>query len=183
WLFNCPRPHQIKSPALLCFVFHPRWMKLPAINCRPHSMKSFMRTQITITSTVILFVSLSALADDTLNIEGGLPLKKEYQERQQRVSQWYAPARFGLFCHWGLFTGSSNDNANVTCYNSIAEFEAAADDPDVIASNIVATAELMGARYITFSLLHSDDRHAVLFPAKTPGFKLKTTKDYIGALA
>jgi hypothetical protein len=146
-------------------------------------MKSFMRTQITIPSIVILFVSLSALADDALNIEGGLPLKKEYQERQERVSQWYAPARFGLFCHWGLFTGGGDANVNEPCYNTIAEFEAAAKDPDVIASNLVATAKQMGARYITFTLLHSDDRHAVMFPAKTPGFKLKTTKDYIGALA
>ncbi len=141
------------------------------------------RTRIAAQFIAILFVIVSARAGDALNIEGDLPLKKEYQERQERVSQWYAPARFGLFCHWGLYTGASNDNANVTHYNTIAEFEAAADNPNAIASNIVATAKMMGARYITFSLLHSDDRHAVLFPAKTPGFKVTTTKDYIGALA
>ncbi len=113
-------------------------------------------------------------------------MKKEYQDRQERVSRWYAPARFGLFCHWGLFTGggdSSTDDPHPFRYNSIGEFEAAAADPDLIASNVVATAQRMGARYLTFTLLHSCDRYAVLFPAKTQGFKLKTTKDYIGALA
>src|SRR5579872_5766914 len=112
-----------------------------------------MRIRLTILSLVVLSMVLPARADNVLNVEGSLPLKKEYQERQERVSQWYAPARFGLFCHWGLYTGASNDNANVTCYNTIAEFEAAAEDPDMIASNIVATAKQMGARYITFSLL------------------------------
>jgi alpha-L-fucosidase len=128
----------------------------------------------------------SASAGDPLNLEGDLPKKTEYQKRQDRVSQWYAPARFGLFCHWGLFTGggdSSTDEPQPFCYNTVAEFEAAARDPDLIASNLVATAKEMGARYITFTLLHSCDRHAVMFPAKTPGFKLKATKDYIGALA
>src|ERR1700722_10096962 len=128
----------------------------------------------------------SASAGDPLNLEGDLPKKTEYQKRQDRVSQWYAPARFGLFCHWGLFTGggdSSTDEPQPFCYNTVTEFEAAARDPDLIASNLVATAKEMGARYITFTLLHSCDRHAVMFPAKTPGFKLKATKDYIGALA
>jgi alpha-L-fucosidase len=127
-----------------------------------------------------------AFGADALNIEGTIPLKKEYQQRQERVSQWYAPARFGLFCHWGLFTGggdSSTSESHPFCYNTMAEFEAAANNPDVIASNLVATAKRMGARYITFTLLHSCDRYAVMFPAKTPGFKMKASKDYIGALA
>jgi alpha-L-fucosidase len=143
-----------------------------------------MRIQAAISLISFQLLIVSALAGDVLNVEGNLPLKKEYQERQDRVSQWYAPARFGLFCHWGLFTGSiSDEKANNVGYDTIAEFEAAANDPDVIASNLVATAKEMGARYITFTLLHSDDRHAVMFPTKTPGFKLKTTRDYIGAMA
>jgi hypothetical protein len=133
-----------------------------------------------------LHLSPSAFAGDFLNPEANLPLKKEYQERQERVSQWYAPGRFGLFCHWGLFTGggdSSTDEPHPFRHNTVAEFEAAAPDPGVIASNLVQTAKRMGARYITFTLLHSCDRYSVMFPAKTPGFKMKTTKDYIGALA
>ena len=142
-----------------------------------------MRTFIAVTVISSSLLNTSTFADDALNSGGALPLKKEYQERQERVSQWYAPARFGLFCHWGLFTGGSDASVNEARYNTIAEFEAAANDPDLIASNLVATAQCMGARYITFTLLHSGDRYAVMFPAKTPGFKLKTTKDYIGALA
>lgn len=118
--------------------------------------------------------------------EGVLPLKKEAEARQERVNEWYAPARFGLFVHWGLFTGggdSSSNDPHPFAYNTPAEFEAAAKDPDLIASNMVATAKYMGARYLTISLLHSCDRYFVLFPTQTPGFKMKTTKDYIGALA
>jgi hypothetical protein len=145
-----------------------------------------IKTIIAVSLVLASFLSRAAPAADGLNLNGNLPLKKEYQERQKRVSQWYAPARFGLFCHWGLFTGggdSSIDEPHPFLYNTVAEFEEAARDPDVIASNLVATARRMGARYITFTLLHSCDRHAVMFPAKTPGFKVKTTKDYIGALA
>lgn len=127
----------------------------------------------------------SAPAAGVPGFEGALPLKKENQARQDRVDQWYAPARLGVFYHWGLFTGggdSSTDEPHPFCYNAIEEFEAAAKDPEVIASNLVVTAKRMGARYITMTLLHSCDRYTVLFPTKTPGFKMKTTKDYIGAL-
>ncbi len=134
-----------------------------------------------------LFFSAIVFADDALGTYANLPLKKEYQERRERVGEWYAPARFGLFCHWGLFTGGGDVEGGETrpsvYYNTIAEFEAAAKDPDVIASNLVNTAKQMGARYLTFTLLHSGDRYAVMFPTKTPGFRMKTTKDYIGALA
>jgi alpha-L-fucosidase len=146
-----------------------------------------MRPFLTIPLAGTLLLSTSVFASDALDSTGPLPLKKEYQERQERVSQWYAPARFGLFCHWGLFTGGGDvetDDAHpLTYYATVAEFEAVAKDPDLIASNLVTTAKQMGARYLTFTLLHSGDRYTVMFPAKTPGFKMKTTKDYIGALA
>jgi alpha-L-fucosidase len=143
-----------------------------------------MRTFITITLIASLLSGTSAFAADVLNAAADLPLKKEYQERQERVSQWYAPGRFGLFCHWGLFTGGGDSSTDEQLrYNTVAEFEAAAKNPDVIASNLVVTAKRMGARYLTFTLLHSCDRYTVMFPAKTSGFKMKTTKDYIGALA
>jgi alpha-L-fucosidase len=145
-----------------------------------------MRRFLVVSLIGSLLARTAGIAADVLNFDGNLSQKKEYQERQERVSQWYAPARFGLFCHWGLFTGggdSSSDEPHPFIYNTVAEFEAAARDPDLIASNLVATAQRMGARYITFTLLHSCDRYTVMFPTKTPGFKMKTTKDYIGALA
>ena len=133
------------------------------------------------------FIIAFLLAFATSDAEpAAIPLKKEFQDRYQRASQWYAPARFGVFYHWGMFTSggsSSSQDPEPFHYNTIAEFEAAAPDPGLIASNLVATARQMGARYITFTLLHSCDRYAVMFPAKTPGFKMKTRKDYIGALA
>ena len=130
--------------------------------------------------------STTGLATEEPNFDGPLPLKKAWQDREKRVGQWYAPARFGIFYHWGMFTGggdSSNEEPHPFTYDTIADFEAAARDPEMIAGNLVATAKRMGARYITFSLLHSCDRYEVLFPTKTPGFKMKTTRDYIGALA
>src|SRR5580658_2106560 len=107
-----------------------------------------MRTFITLSFICSLLSVSTGFAADPLGVEGDLPMKKEYQERQERVSQWYAPARFGLFCHWGLFTGggdSSTDEPHPFCHNTVAEFEAASD-PGVMASNLVATAKRMGVR-------------------------------------
>jgi alpha-L-fucosidase len=143
--------------------------------------------QNTLTLALLCFSQLvQAVEADNLRSSKDLPLKKAYRDRQERVNQWYGPARFGIFCHWGLFTGggdSSTDEPQTFHYNTIAEFEAVAEAPEAIAHNLVTAARQMGARYLTFTLLHSCDRYAVMFPAKTPGFKMKTSKDYIGALA
>src|ERR1700677_4192784 len=114
-----------------------------------------IQTFITVSTFCYLLLSASAFATEPLNAESDLPMKREYQERQERVSQWYAPARFGLFCHWGLFTGGGDSSTHAPRrfrYNTGSEFEAAAKDPDLVASNLVATAQQMGARYITFTL-------------------------------
>ena len=81
---------------------------------------------ITVVSSSLLNTSM--FANDALNSSGALPLKKEYQGLQERVSQWDARARFGLFCDWRLLTGSSNVNVNEARCNTIAEFKAAARD-------------------------------------------------------
>ncbi len=144
-----------------------------------------MRTLLATLLVCGWFLAQRTSAADRLNVFADFPQTKEFQERQERVSQWCAPARFGLFCHWGLFTGggdSSSNDPHPFRYQTAAELEAASPGPDVVASNLVATAKRMGARYITFTLLHSCDRYAVTFPTKNPGFKMKTTRDYIGAL-
>jgi hypothetical protein len=114
-----------------------------------------------------------------------LPLKTEYQERQRRVDQWYAPARFGLFYTWGMITGSKGSWAgyeNPLAYNSVEEFEAAAKDPEAIAANMVATVKQAGARYLIFTVFHSCGRYFVNYPSAVSGYKWKATKDYFGAL-
>jgi hypothetical protein len=114
-----------------------------------------------------------------------LPMKKECQERQQRVDQWYAPARFGLFYTWGLITGSggsSRGDENPLKYNTVAAFEEAAKDPQAIAVNMVATAKKVGARYLIYTVFHSCGRYFVTYPSKVPGYKWKATKDYFGAV-
>jgi alpha-L-fucosidase len=144
-----------------------------------------MRT-ILATSLIGLSLLSGVTAADLPETGSVLPLKKEYQDREKRVSEWYAPGRFGVFVHWGLFTGggdSSSNDPHPFAYNTVAEFEAAVPDPDLFASNLVATAKQMGVKYITSTLLHSCDRYTVLFPTKNPAFKMKTTKDYVGALA
>jgi alpha-L-fucosidase len=143
-----------------------------------------MRTTVAISLIGFSLVCVPALAAESPDSRA-LPLKRDYEEREKRVSGWYGPARFGVFLHWGLFTGggdSSSNDPHPFAYNTIAELEAAAPDPDLVASNLVSTAERMGARYITFNLLHSCDRYMVAFPTKNPAFKMKTTRDYIGAL-
>ena len=111
----------------------------------------------------------------------------DYQARKERINRWYAPARLGLFYHWGLFTGggmttsSKNDYIPLT-YSDINAFEAAAPEPEVVARNLVATAQKFGAKYINFTCLHSNDGYAVMFPSLQPEFMLKTNKDYLGAV-
>lgn len=119
-----------------------------------------------------------------LNAPGFL-MRKEYQERQRRVDQWYAPARFGLFYHWGMFTGSQGSglgHENPLRYESVAAFEEAAKDPEAIAANMVATAKKAGARYIIFTVIHSWSHYFVNYPSSVSGYNYKATKDYLGAL-
>jgi alpha-L-fucosidase len=110
----------------------------------------------------------------------------EQEARIRRVMQWFGPARFGLFHHWGLFTGGGNTYAGPRnrplAYSTIREFEAAAPEPAVFAKNIIATALRARARYITFTVVHSCDGWAVMYPTKVPGFLNIATRDYIGAL-
>lgn len=110
----------------------------------------------------------------------------EHQDRINRVMRWFAPARFGFFYHWGLFTGGGNSSTGspvpVLCHASIAEFEAAAPAAEVVARNLVATVRRVGAKYITFTVVHSCDGWAVMYPTRVPGFIRATTRDYVGAL-
>jgi hypothetical protein len=111
---------------------------------------------------------------------------EEWTARAERVSEWYGPARFGLFYHWGLYTGGGSSEAGrfngPLRYGSVAEFEAAAADPQAIARNMVGLAQEVGARYITFTLLHSCDRFTVMYPTRVSAFLSKTNQDYVGAL-
>lgn len=130
--------------------------------------------------TVLLLAPLAAL-----QAEDGPALRKEYQERQRRVDQWYAPARFGLFYHWGMFTGSKGSwtgSETPLRYDTVAAFEEAAQDPEVIAANMVSTVKKVGARYVIFTVFHSCSRYFVTYPSNVPGYKYKATKDYFGAL-
>ena len=109
-----------------------------------------------------------------------------HDERINRVMRWFAPSRFGIFYHWGLFTGGGNSSngssAPVLCHASIPEFEAAVPAPEVVAGNLIATVRRVGARYITFTVVHSCDGWAVMYPTTVPGFLRATTRDYVGAL-
>jgi len=105
----------------------------------------------------------------------------------QRISEWYGPARFGLFYHWGLCTGGGSGDRrpefNVPFkHDSVPEFEAAAGDPGTVARNMVDLAERVGARYIIYTLFATTDRFAVMYPTRLPGFLVSTTQDYAGAL-
>jgi len=111
---------------------------------------------------------------------------QEHLARRERVMTWYAPARLGLFYHWGLYTGGGSTHANPEyraplTYADPAALEAAAPDPELVARNMVATARECGAKYITLTVLHSCDGYCVIYPTKLPGFILRTRLDYFGA--
>jgi hypothetical protein len=99
--------------------------------------------------------------------------------------KWYENARFGLFYHWGLFTGggsSTTGSKTLPFYKSVDEFEKAAGSPEKFAKNLVALTKDMGGAYLTLTLMHSCDKHMVIFPTKNPAFKYKTKNDYFGAV-
>jgi hypothetical protein len=109
-----------------------------------------------------------------------------YKKRKARVSQWYESARLGIFYHWGMFTGggmtSDNENYVPLTYKTIEELEAAAPEPDELATNMVSTAVRFGAKYLNITCLHSCAGYCVIFPSKLDGFLLKTRFDYLGAI-
>jgi len=101
------------------------------------------------------------------------------------VNSWYLPARFGMFYHWGLFTGGgfASDDYNVPLkFSSVEEFEKAAPEPEVLAKNIVATTKRTGAKYVIFTVFHPFDKYFLIYPTKMKWFKNVATKDYLGAL-
>ena len=111
----------------------------------------------------------------------------DHLTRIQRISEWYGPARFGLFYHWGLCTGGGSGDRRPEFivpfkHDTVPDFEAAAGDPGTVARNMVDLAERVGARYIIYTLFATTDRFAVMYPTRLPGFLVSTTQDYAGAL-
>lgn len=106
---------------------------------------------------------------------------EEHLRRQQNIRKWFAPARFGLFYHWGLFTGGGDVTRNEPLtYRNTDEFERAVPDPVLVASNMVQTALDCGARYITLTLMHGCDGDFLIYPAKTRISVNQSSKDYAG---
>ena len=108
--------------------------------------------------------------------------------RRERLMKWWANARFGLFYHYGLFTGggcSVHETAGLPGeplkYPTAEAFDAATPDPEVVAANLCDAAVKAGARYVILTALHSGEAMCVLFPTRNPAYNYKTKKDYVGA--
>lgn len=101
--------------------------------------------------------------------------------RHRQAAKWFAPARFGLFYHWGLYTGGACADWAPLAYPDVVSFERAAPDPESVATNMVDAAVRCGARYITLTALHTSGAYCVLYPTRVPGFVLRTRLDYMGA--
>ena len=103
--------------------------------------------------------------------------------RLDRLSDWYLPGRFGLFYHYGLFTGggsSACDSREPLAHPTPEAFDAATPDPREVARNLAAAAKDAGARYATLTLMHTCGGLTVLFPTARPEFLHRTRKDYVG---
>ena len=105
--------------------------------------------------------------------------------RRAQAMKWFAPARFGLFYHWGLCTGGgcthSDESWNKPLkYPTVEALERAVPDSKLVAENMAAFALRAGAKYITLTALHSCDGYCVIYPTKLKGFVLKTKLDYFG---
>ena len=108
--------------------------------------------------------------------------------RRERLMKWWAEARFGLFYHYGLFTGggcsvreSAGYPGESLKYPTAEAFDAATPDPEVVAANLCDAAVRAGARYVILTALHSGEAMCVLFPTRNPAYNYRTRKDYIGA--
>ena len=108
--------------------------------------------------------------------------------RRERLMKWWANARFGLFYHYGLFTGggcsvreSAGEPGAPLFYPTAEAFDAATPDPEVVAANLCDAAVRCGARYVILTALHSGEAMCVLFPTRNPAYNYKTKKDYVGA--
>jgi alpha-L-fucosidase len=99
---------------------------------------------------------------------------------------WFSPARLGLFYHWGLFTGGGSSESGGSQrplrYPTPADLAAAAPDADAVAANLIDTAVRIGARYVTFTVLHTCEMYCAMYPTRVPAFALHTQIDYVGAL-
>jgi hypothetical protein len=106
-------------------------------------------------------------------------------KKNHPVNSWYLPSRFGMFYHWGLFTGggfASDEHNTPFKFSSVKDFENAAPSPEELAKNIVATTKKVGAKYIIFTVFHPYDKYFIIYPTKMKWFKNKANKDYLGAL-
>lgn len=124
------------------------------------------------------------VADATAGIGCGARLSQANERRRERLMAWYAPARFGIFYHYGLFTGggcatSGDKYSSPLAHPTPDAFEAAAPDPRVVARNLASAARDCGARYATLTVFHSCGGQTVLYPTKRPEFFHSTRRDYI----
>ena len=105
---------------------------------------------------------------------------------RKRVDAWYSGARFGMFYHWGMFTGGDGasyiGSEKPPRFQTVAAFEKAAPSPDVFAGNLVSMTKRVGAKYLILPVEHSCEQHMVLFPTRVPEFLYKTKRDYFGAV-
>jgi len=100
-------------------------------------------------------------------------------------NEWFTKSRFGIFVHWGMFTGggsSTTGSRNLPYYKTAEEFDDATPSAETVAKNMVGFVKEAGAGYLTITAFHSCERHMVIFPTKNPVFKYKTKKDYLGAI-
>ncbi len=136
-----------------------------------------MNKQQIIATVALLTSAFTAMADT--------PSSPAPQTRRDTAEKWYTPGRFGMFYHWGLFTGggsSTTGSKNDVYYQSVDAFEKAAGSPEQLAHNLVGLTKRTGAKYMIITMFHSCDKHFVIFPTKNPTFLYKTKQDYLGAL-
>ena len=104
--------------------------------------------------------------------------------RLDRLSGWYLPGRFGLFFHYGPFTGggsAADDSREPIAFPTPEAFEAAAPEPRLVARNMAAAAADAGARYAILTVCHTCAGHTVLYPTERPEFLHRTRRDWVGA--
>jgi len=99
-------------------------------------------------------------------------------------TEWFCRARFGMFYHWGMFTGggdSIHDKEAPFAFESADAFEKAAPDPETFARNLVGLTKDVGAQYLSLTCYHTCGKLMLICPSELP-FMHKTKQDYLGAV-
>ena len=112
--------------------------------------------------------------------------EKNYLRRKQHLARWFSPARFGLFFHWGLFTGGGEHSSRTGAGASACLSVAGSAGGRRTRSRRRCTEYGPHGGALRRPVYHADssaynEACCVLYPTGVKAFRYHTHLDYAGA--